>query len=90
VDIISPSGDKLEGKIEEKSPNLYAVRFIPNKIGDHQIIFYHDKEKKLPITKFISQVYDASKIHVSDLTPAFPHRPYKFTSKIFVFYKKFF
>ncbi|CAF1615421.1 unnamed protein product, partial [Adineta ricciae] len=79
INVISPSGHECEGKIEEKSPNLYTVRFIPNEIGDHQIIFYSDKDKKFLITKFISQVFDASKIRISDLPPAVPHRPYKFT-----------
>ncbi|CAF1246383.1 unnamed protein product [Rotaria sordida] len=79
VDIIAPSGNCIEGKIEEKSFNIYAIRFIPNEIGDHQIIFYNDKEKQLTITKYICQVYDVTKIHISDLPPAVSHRLYKFT-----------
>ena len=82
-DVIAPSGKRIEGKIEEKSTNIYALRFLPNEIGDHRIIFYNDKEKKSVLTKFISQVYDATKIRVSDLPSAVPHRLYKFTSKIF-------
>ncbi len=82
VDIITPSGKRIEGKIEEKSTNIYVLRFLPNEIGDHRIIFYNDKEKKSILTKFISQVYDAKKIRVSDLPSAVPHRLYKFTSKV--------
>jgi hypothetical protein len=85
VDIITPSNNRIEGKIEEKSENIYAIRFIPNEIGDHRIIFYNDKDKKLIITKFISQIYDATKIRLSDLPPAIPHRLYKFTSKVILF-----
>jgi hypothetical protein len=87
INVISPSGHEFEGKIEEKSANLYTVRFTPNEVGDHQIIFYSDKDKKFLITKFISQVFDASKIRVSDLLPAAPHRPYKFTGNMRVSYR---
>ncbi|CAF4205688.1 unnamed protein product [Rotaria sp. Silwood2] len=79
INILTPSGNCIEGKIEEKSLNIYAIRFIPNEIGDHQIIFYSDKEKKHIITKYTCQVYDVTKIHISDLLPAIPHQLYKFT-----------
>jgi hypothetical protein len=79
---MTPSGKRIEGKIEEKSTNIYVIRFLPTEIGDHRIIFYNDKEKKFIVTKFICQVYDATKIRVSDLPSAVPHRLYKFTSKV--------
>ncbi|CAF3728092.1 unnamed protein product [Rotaria sp. Silwood1] len=79
IDIITPSGNYIEEKLEEKSSNIYTIRFIPNEIGNHQIIFYSDKDKKHIITKYICQVYDITKIHISDLLPAIPHRLYKFT-----------
>jgi len=65
---------------------MYVIRYLPNEIGDHKIIFYNDKDKKLILTKFICQIYDPTKIRVSDLPPAIPHRLYKFTSKIFFFW----
>lgn len=80
VDIIAPSGHHAEGKIEEKALNTYGIRFLPNEIGDHQIVFYSDKEKKVILTKFICQVYDASKIRISDLPSGIAHQIYKFTS----------
>jgi hypothetical protein len=82
VDIITPSGKRIEGKIEEKSLNIYILHFLPNEIGDHRILFYNDKDKKSIIAKFISQIYDATKIQVSDLPSAVPHRLCKFTSKV--------
>lgn len=80
MNIINPSGKEIESKIEEKSSNIYAIKYIPNEIGNHKIIFYNDKDKKEILMKFICQVYDASKIRVSDLPSATPHRLYKFTS----------
>lgn len=59
--------------------NTYTINFIPNEIGDHEIRFYNDEEKKLIITKFISHVYDPSKIRVSDLPLAITNQLYKFT-----------
>jgi hypothetical protein len=82
---MTPSGKRIEGYIEEKFSNMYVIQYLPNEIGDHRIIFYNDKDKKLILTKFICQVYDATKIRVSDLPSAIPHRLYKFTSKIFLF-----
>ncbi len=81
VDIITPSGKQIKGKIEKISINLYTIDFIPNEIGDHEIRFYNDEEKKLIMTKFICQVYDINQIRVSDLPIAVAHRLYKFTSK---------
>jgi hypothetical protein len=89
VDIITPSGNRRKGTIEKLVFDSYAIRFIPNEIGDHEIRFYKDEEKKFIMTKFICQVYDASKISVSDLPSAVAHRPYKFTSKILFFEKSF-
>jgi len=77
VDIITPSGRQIKGKI---SVNPYTIDFLPNEIGDHEIRFYGDEEKKFLLTKFICQVYDISKIRISDLPFAIAHRPYKFTS----------
>ena len=85
VDIITPSNCRIEGKIEEKSHHLYAIPFIPREIGNHEIIFYNDKEKKLVITKFVCQVHDITKIRISDLPLAVPNRPYQFTSRMFFF-----
>jgi hypothetical protein len=84
VDILTPSSNHLVGKIEEKSTNIYVIRFVPNEIGDHEIRFYSDQEEQVLITKFISQVYDASQIRVSDLPVGVAHRPYKFTSKFYL------
>ncbi|CAM4895437.1 unnamed protein product [Rotaria socialis] len=79
IDIVSPSGNCIQGKIEEKSANIYAIQYTPNEIGDHHIMFYTDNDKKCMITKFICQVYDATKIRISDLPAAIPHQLYKFT-----------
>lgn len=84
VDIFSPTGQQIEGKIEAKSSDVYLLRFLPNEIGDYRIVFYNDAEQKTMITKFISHVYDATKIRISDLPSAVPHRLYKFTGKVFV------
>ena len=54
---------------------------MPQEIGDHQILFYRDKEKSVRMMKFICQVYDANKILISDLPSAVAHRPYTFTSR---------
>lgn len=81
VEIISPSNNCTEGKIEEKSLNIYGIRYTPTEVGDHQIIFYNDKDKTCTITKFVCQVYDSTKIRISDLPPAVPHQIYTFTSK---------
>lgn len=83
VDIFSPSGQRMDGKVEEKSNELYLLRFLPNEIGDYRIVFYNDIERKTLTTKFISHVYDSSKIRISDLPSAVPHRMYKFTGKTF-------
>ena len=91
VDILTPSGKKLKSKIEKTSTKLYTIGFVPNEIGDHEIRFYHDEEKKLIMTKLNCQVYDISKIRVSDLPLAVTHQPCKFTSKInffFFFFKR--
>jgi uncharacterized protein YxeA len=61
---------------------LYTIGFTPYEIGDHEIRFYHDEDKKSITTKFNCQVYDISKIRVSDLPLAITHQPCKFTSKI--------
>ncbi|CAF1398822.1 unnamed protein product [Adineta steineri] len=79
VDIVTPSGKKLKSKIEKTSTKLYTIGFVPNEIGDHEIRFYHDEEKKLIMTKLNCQVYDISKIRVSDLPLAVTHQPCKFT-----------
>ena len=78
-DIISPSGTRLDGKIEEKSSNYYLLRCIPKEIGNHEIIFYCDHEKQIRMMTFICQVFDAKQIRLSDLPAAIPHRPYVFT-----------
>lgn len=92
VDIFSPSGQRMDGKIEEKSTDHYLLRFLPNEIGDYRIVFYNDPERQKLITKFISHVYDASKLRISDLPSAVPHRLYKFTgktcSKMFFFFDR--
>lgn len=80
-DIISPSGDRLDGDIEEKSSNVFALHCVPTEIGDHEILFYRDESKQMPMMKFLCQVYDASQIHVGDLRPAIPNQPYKFTGE---------
>ena len=84
VEIITPSGKRIEGLIEEKSSTVSLLQFLPEEIGGHRIIFYDDREKKSIVTKFISQVYDATKIRVSELPSAVPHRLYKFSSKVFL------
>ena len=81
IEIIDPKGKRVEATIEEKSANIFAIRCVPQEIGDHQILFYRDKEKTVRMTKFICQVYDANKILVSDLPSAVAHRPYTFTSR---------
>ncbi len=83
VDIITPSGRQIKGKI---SVNTSTIDFLPNEIGDHEIRFYNDEEKKLLLTKFICQVYDISKIRVSDLPFAIAHRPCKLTSNCSCFF----
>jgi hypothetical protein len=55
--------------------NCYKIDFLPNEIGDHEIRFSDDE------TKFICQVYDTSKITISDLPSAVLHQLYKFTGK---------
>lgn len=87
IDIITPSGKQIKGKIEKISINSYSIDFIPKEIGDHEIRFYNDEEKKLITNKFICQVYDINKIHLSDLPLAITHQPYKFTSKNFNFFR---
>jgi hypothetical protein len=77
VDIFTPSGRQIKGKI---SVNSSTIDFIPNEIGDHEIRFYNDEEKKILLTKFICQVYDISKIRISDLPFTIVHRPCKLTS----------
>jgi hypothetical protein len=87
IDIITPSGKQIKGKIEKISINSYSIDFIPKEIGDHEIRFYNDEEKKQIITKFICQVYDINKIYVSDLPVAVTHQRYKFTSKKINFFR---
>ncbi|CAF3304172.1 unnamed protein product, partial [Rotaria sp. Silwood2] len=58
VDIITPSGNEIKGTIEKISTNSYTIDFIPHEIGEHEIKFYDNEEKKLMIKKFICQVYD--------------------------------
>lgn len=82
VEVITPAGKKLKGKVDKLSASSYSVGFVPSEIGDHEIRFYHDEDKKLIMTKLNCQVYDISKLRVSDLLPAVAHQPYKFTSKI--------
>ncbi|CAF1097846.1 unnamed protein product [Rotaria sordida] len=79
VNIITPMGNKIKGKIEKNFMNSYMMDFIPNEIGKHEIIFYDNEEKKLIMTIFICQVYDISKIRISDLPLAIIHQLYKFT-----------
>ncbi|CAM4749067.1 unnamed protein product [Rotaria magnacalcarata] len=78
-DIKNSAGNDVTGKLEKISMNSYAIDFIPNEIGDHEIRFYNDEDKKLIMTKFICQVYDPSKIRISDLPLAIAHELYKFT-----------
>ena len=78
-DILSPSGERLDGEIEQKSSSISALHCVPTEIGDHQIQFYRDQAKQIPLMKFLCQVYDASQIRIGDLRPAVPHQPYKFT-----------
>ena len=61
--------------------NKYIINFIPKEIGEYEIKFYNDKEKKSFLSKFICQVYDINQIQISDLPVAITHQPYKFTSK---------
>ena len=77
VYITTPSGTRMQGKIEKTSTDSYSIDFLPNEIGDHEIQFCNDE---LNTTAFICQVYDTSKISISDLTPAVTHQPYIFTS----------
>ncbi|CAF1001104.1 unnamed protein product [Rotaria sordida] len=79
VNIITPMGNKIKGKIEKNFMNSYMMDFIPNEIGKHEIIFYDNEEKKIIMTIFICQVYDISKIRISDLPLAIIHQLYKFT-----------
>ncbi|CAF5036697.1 unnamed protein product [Rotaria sp. Silwood1] len=79
VNIITPSNNEIKGKIEKISINSYTIDFIPYEIGKHEIRFYDNEEKKNIITKYICQVYDISKIRLSDLPLAITHQPYKFT-----------
>ncbi|CAF3378932.1 unnamed protein product [Rotaria socialis] len=78
-DIKNSAGNDIKGKLEKISMNSFAIDFIPNEIGDHEIRFYNDEDKKFIMTKFICQVYDPSKIRVSDLPLAIARQPYKFT-----------
>lgn len=76
MDILSPLGQKI---VRRMSSNAY-VDFIPNEIGSHEIRFYHTEDKRILLAKFICQVYDISKIRVSDLPIATAHQRYQFTS----------
>lgn len=82
VDVRTPSGKSIDSKIEEKTANIYVLRFLPDEIGDHKIIFYRDKNKKSVLTKFTSHIYDATKIRISDLPPAVGQQVYRFTGKL--------
>ncbi|UJR14889.1 hypothetical protein I4U23_001873 [Adineta vaga] len=79
VEIVTPSGKKFKSKVEKLAAKLYTIGFVPTEIGDHEIRFYHDEEKKLIITKLNCQIYDISKLRVSDLPLAVTHQPCKFT-----------
>lgn len=76
IDILSPLGQKI---LRRMSSNAY-VDFIPNEIGPHEIRFYHIEDKRILLAKFICQVYDISKIRISDLPLAIAHQRYQFTS----------
>lgn len=56
--------------------------FTPNEIGDHKIRFYGDEEKNLMVTQFVCQVYDSSRISVSDLPFGVIHQVAKFTGNV--------
>ena len=78
MDVTSPLGQKILRKMSLDT----SIDFIPNEIGPHEIRFYHIEDKRILLGKFICQVYDISKIRVSDLPLAIAHRPYQLTSTI--------
>ena len=80
IDILSPLGQKI---LRRMSSNAY-IDFIPNEIGPHEIRFYHIEDKRILLAKFICQVYDISKIRISDLPLAIAHQRYQFTSNHFL------
>jgi hypothetical protein len=82
-DIITPSGQPLQAKIEEQSMNTYIMRCLPNEIGNHEIIFYRDRHKQNRMIKFVCQVYDASQVRVSELPSIIAHQSCRFTGSLY-------
>lgn len=75
VEHIAPNG-----QIERLSIKNSEIIFVGHQIGEHEIRFYSNEEKKILLSKYLCQVYDIDQIEISERISAIAHQKCRFTS----------